>query len=158
MRELVISEVESAQALMQCPVGSRVRLLAISTSWAGLSASDQLILSFQRGASTMIEVASNPVGAGTLFIDGIKGGEFTEQAANKTDPVTGIITYDTLQNAVFPLPDIWWDFEVNLLVDTVLGSGTIGASRIVYERESHEERKNQREKKKGRVGHAMSNP
>lgn len=135
MRELIFIEDNSGNVTVPCPVGKRVRIVAMVFIVAGLADGDQLVTQFVTDGTARAVAASLNLTASVNAVGAAIGNEHTPARLAVTDPVTGVATYDQQMDfATMPLPDIWWPIEIRTQ-STCEAGGTINRTIVTYERE-----------------------
>lgn len=116
------------------PPGKKIRLIAARFGVSAVTDGDSIVINFARLDVRQAGSASGPLVAITsVVLAGIGLGN-TEQMTDKTDPVTGLVTYKQAGDTVtMGLPDIWWEQETRIIVETV--NATIDDGLLVYQEE-----------------------
>jgi len=101
----------TGDALIQCPQGKTVHILSVMFNFAAATQSEMIQLGFMQGGVGKALVTSGPADATAGICAFTIGGQATppQMFAIGDDVITG------------PLPDVRWDTDVELRVDSLTG-------------------------------------
>jgi len=131
-----IHSVQNGQSsiIVPCPLSKVLRIIGIKCDISGPVEGDQVRVEWSRDAQIYLVTATAALPSSVIIAQGFLGGCTSEPLATLVDPITGIVTYVSAGQSIanFGLPDVAWDWDVNLKGQTQLGGGIVGMF-VVYE-------------------------
>lgn len=117
--------------IVPCPVGKRIRVIAVMIIPTTTGEGNQHDLVFSRGSTSGIDMPTNGQTSATTGVVWGIGLGLSEPQMNNIDPVNGNVTYRTGSPvATAPLVDAWFDHDIQCAV-----SGTPSSVFVTYEEE-----------------------
>jgi len=120
--------------LVPCPVGKRVRVVAVNCAVSGHGLFDSYDVYFQQGTNAPLAIAKGPpLTTATTTIAALINA--TPQAPVLESTAAGVAVYETVTViATIGLPDLWWMEQVNVVVTpNDGGAGSGGVTSLLYE-------------------------
>lgn len=121
-----------AATTLQVRAGDRIRLLGFTVQISGNSLGEVVTLAFAQGNETKVFVLSGPVDFTPAVVSFALGSEKSQPHLSDTTVATGVANYVDETNATGPLPDIWWQQDVQISIASESGLAATTAL-LLYE-------------------------
>lgn len=124
MKQLLTVPIVGGISKISCPGGMQIRAVAFGAAVAAITDGDAPTIRFSRGTDQLIEFSGNAQALSVVLISGGIGMSSSESytAAASTSPPA---------SCSMSLPDVWWQYDVNVVVGC--GSGVVDTGFILYE-------------------------
>jgi len=118
---------------LPCLPGQLVRLVSISAAMTGLAQGARLVATICQPGAAGIVAFTGPTTSDTVNASLFLGADLTQPLLDTTTVATGVANYDIDDGFVSgPLPEVWWEFEVNVLCQ-VVGGGNVVSGTLTYQ-------------------------
>lgn len=115
-----------------CPIGKRIRIIAITAALLTVSGGDQLQVQYRRDQTAFHIAFLNPLQGTEIAISAAIGANVNQPLLSVIDPVTGVLTFLNVTGQNVALMDVWFELDIVMVIATTSGT-TFGVSRVAYQ-------------------------